>query len=353
MKRTRVWLSIRAQDESGVTLIEIVVAMMVFAIIAVGVAYALTLTVKMTGDARAREAASNLVAQEVDLDRSVGDVFTLVDGDKTVQLNGTTFHIHRDSNWVTSTSADATCGSGGGQLQYKRVNVSVTWDGMSAATPAVRGDSVIAPGTKLNDPTLGTILVSVLGVSGTGNAGVTVTATPSTPANGAVALTDAPDPTDPDGCSYILKVTPGTYDVTISEANNVDIFQAAAPVKTIGVGAGAASSVSFQYDQAGKFTANYVSNYSSGSTLIPNNLDTTFNGGSKSFISTAASNALSRQVSLHPFPSGYQVLAGKYVPRTTTSRFASRSIPQHGQRWPSDGAVGTRPQPSRRSQEAA
>jgi prepilin-type N-terminal cleavage/methylation domain-containing protein len=332
-----------SDNERGVTLVEVVVAMMVFAIIAVGVAYALTSTLLMTGDARAREAAANLVAQEVDLDRSVEDVFTLVDGDTTVMMNGTTFHLHRDTNWVTSAGADANCGSGGGQLQYKRVNISVTWDGMSSVTPAVRGDTVIAPGTKINDPTLGTVLVSVLGASGAGSAGVTVTAAPSSSANGAVALTDVPDPTDTQGCSYVLKVTPGNYDVTVSKPNFVDVTQSPTAVTTVGVAAGAAASVAFQYDLAGQFQANYVSNYTSGSTLIPANLDTTYRSTYGNFTSAATTNALSRTVALHPFTAGYEVFAGKYVAPNLVSAGCLSVDPAAWTTPAADGAVGHTP----------
>ncbi len=89
----------------------------------------------------------------------------------------------------------------------------------------VRTYTVIDPKNRINDPTKGTILVSVLGGSGAGSAGVTVTATPASPANGATALAKAPLPTDAQGCTYILKVTPGNYNVTVSRAGYVDVAQ--------------------------------------------------------------------------------------------------------------------------------
>ncbi|TFD30535.1 type IV pilus modification PilV family protein [Cryobacterium cryoconiti] len=295
------------------------VAMMVFAMIAVSVAYALTLSLSMGSDNRSREAAANLAAQEIDLNRAVEDVFTLVDADKTTTMNGTTFYLHRETNWVTSTSADATCGSGGGQLKFKRVNVSVTWDGMRASTLPVRADTVIAPGTRINDPMLGTILVSVLSASGAGNAGVTVTATPASPAAGAVALTETPDPTDAQGCSYILKVAPGNYNVSVSRANSADVNQKPTPVTFVGVGAGSAASVAFQYDLSGAFTVNYASNAAAGTTQIPTNLDTTFKSTYPLYTPAASNNALSKVFPLHPFTSGYEIFSGKYVAPSASS----------------------------------
>ncbi|TFC20574.1 type IV pilus modification PilV family protein [Cryobacterium glucosi] len=343
MKALRDRITAREGRDQGLTLVEILVAMMVFAIIAVSVAYSLTLALALVNDARAREVAANLAAQELDLDRAAADVFTLVDTDKTLIVNQTTFHLHRDVSWITSTGVDANCGSGGGQLQYKRLNVSVTWDGMRAATNPVRSDTVVAPGSKINDPTLGTILVSVLTASGNGSSGVTVTAIPSVPANGAVAITDVPDPTDAQGCSYVLKVVPGNYDVKISRANSVDVNQAATSTTTVGVAAGAAASVAFQYDLPATFTAKYGVNYTSGSTLIPNNLDTTVRSTYGVYTTSATTNALSRVISLHPFTSGYEPIAGKYVPPAGTAPTCLSPDPA---RWiipAADGAIGHTP----------
>ncbi|WBM81192.1 type II secretion system protein [Cryobacterium breve] len=319
------------------------VAMMVFAIIAVGVAFSLTLALAMGNDARAREVATNLAAQELDLNRAAADVFSLLDSDRDYLVNGTTFHVHRDASWITSTGVDANCGSGGGQLQYKRLNVSVTWDGMRSTTVPVKSDTVVAPGNKINDPTLGTILVSVLAASGTGSAGVTVTATPSTPANGAVAITDVPDPTDAQGCSYVLKVVPGNYDVKISRANSIDVNQGTTSTTTVGVAAGAAASVAFQYDLAGTFSAKYAANYTSGSTLIPNNLDTTVRSTYGVYTTTATTNALSRVISLHPFTSGYEPIAGKYVAPAGTAPSCLSVDPARWTTAAADGAVGHTP----------
>lgn len=343
MKAIRTRLKRTAGLDSGLTLIEIMVAMMVFAMIAVGVAYSMTLILAMGNDARAREVAGNLAAQELDLNRSVDDIFTLVDTDKTFVANGTTFHLHRDANWVTSAGADANCGSGGGQLQYKRLNVSVTWDGMRSTTLPVRADSVVSPGSKINDPTLGTILVSVLSVSGGGSTGVTVTATPATPANGATTITDTPDPTDAQGCSYILKVTPGNYNVTITRTNSVDDKQLSTSTKLVGVAAGAAASVAFQYDLFGTFNANYVSNYTSGSTLIPNNLDTSFHNTYGDYSTAATTNNHSRPFYLHPFTGGYEAMAGEYVDPAGSAPTCLSVYPAAWTTVALDGALGHPP----------
>lgn len=305
-------------DDAGISLIEVLVAMLIFAVIAVGVGYGIVTSLYLSNDARSREVATNLAAEEIDLARSAGDVFSVLDRDTTVLQNGTTFTVRRATDWETSSGADGNCGSGGGQLRYRHVNVTVTWDSMRASTPIVRADSALAPGSRINDPTLGTILVSVLTAAGSGAAGVSISAVPGVVPNGAQALTVAPPATDAQGCSYLLKVKPGTYDVSAVRPNYVDKNQATTSRVTVGVAAGAAASVSFAYDLAGTITANYATNVVTGTTLLPSDLHTTWRSTYAAYTPPHIGVATTRTFRLHPFASGYQVFAGTYVAPTPT-----------------------------------
>jgi prepilin-type N-terminal cleavage/methylation domain-containing protein len=331
--------------DAGITLIEVLIAMMIFAIIAVGVAYGLITALYLGNDARSRETAVNLAAQEIDLARTSSDVFAVLSRDTTVVQNGTTFTVHRATAWETTSGADGNCGSGGGQLRYRRVNVSVTWDSMRATTPAVRADSALAPGSRINDPDLGTILVSVLTASGGGAAGVTISAVPGAIPNGAAALTEAPAATDSAGCSYVLKVKPGTYKVSASRSNFIDKDQAVISTATAGVVAGGATSVSFVYDLAGSITVNYGTNYTSGATLLPTNLSTTFRSTYQDYARVNATNAPAQTFQLHPFSAGYEVLAGTYIAATPTTPGCISVDPTAWATPAADGAIGTRVAP--------
>ena len=209
------------------TLVELVVAMMVFAVVALGVAYSMLSVLSITNDSRSRQVAANLAAQEIDLTRSVADIFSLQDRSTTETVNGTVYTLDRKTDWVTATGIAADCGVGGGTLQYKRINVTVTWPRMVGSNP-VRADTVLAPSSKINDPLLGTILVRVKNAGGTGSANVTVTATPVS-GTGATAITETILPTDAEGCTYVLKVKPGTYTVQISRADSVTEKQQTVP----------------------------------------------------------------------------------------------------------------------------
>lgn len=333
------------RTEAGVTLIEVLIAMMVFGFIAVSVAFGLTTALTMGSDTRSRAVATNLAAQEIDTVRAAGDVFGLVNViDQTTVVNGTTFHLNRTATWETSGSAYAGCGSGGGQLKYKRLNVRVDWDGRRSTTPIVTSATLISPGSRINNPALGSILVSALTGSGAGSAGITVTATPSSPANGAVSITVAPLPTDAQGCSYILRVTPGNYDVVLSRTNYLDEKQTVVSTKSVGVAAGAAASVAFQYDLAGRFAVTYAGNHP-GVTRIPNNMHTTFRSTYGVYTSPATTNSLTRTVPLHPFAAGYQAFAGQYNSPGTSVVGCLSVDPAAWTTVAADGAIGRDPSP--------
>lgn len=333
-----------AAHEAGMTLVEVLVAMVIFAIMSTGVIYSMISVVALTRDSRSIQVASNLAAEEIDLARGVADIFTLLDQAKDVQLNGDTFHVTRTTNWISDPNIDLVCGSGGGALRYKRVDINVTWDNMASPSSAVTSYTVIDPKNRINDPAKGTILVSVRSASGAGASDVTVTATPSSPANGATALTTSPARTDAQGCTYILKVTPGNYDVTIARSDYVDENQKSTPVKTVGVGAGSTSTASFTYDHASDVTSLYADG-TSGSVKIPTNLDTSFLSTYPTLTSAATSNSKQRAFKVFPIPSGYTVLAGKHVAPSDSSAGCEAVDPGA---WPtqvvgSETLVGVRP----------
>jgi len=290
-------------NQDGLTLVEVLIAVVVFAIISTGVAYTIVAVLNITKQSSSREEAANLAAQDIDLDRSIGNLFNLLSDTYTTNVNGTTYTVTRDVEWVTDGSVTAQCGTGGGNLEYKRVNVSVGWTGQLGSTAPVHVDTLINPDTRINDASHGTILVSVKDQTGAGVPGITVTAIPDATPNGATTLTTTPAATDDEGCTYILSVTPGNYDVKISRSGYLDVNQASTVTKVISVTASSTASVSFQYEQAGNLSVNYPA-----LTSIPTNLDT-------SYISTYGTYTTGAPVSpqpLYPFSSGYVVLAGDW-----------------------------------------
>lgn len=299
-------------SDAGITLAEVLVAMLVFGLISTGFIATSITVISVTRDSRSREVAANLAAEEIDLARDTEDLFALLDGDRSVEMNGDRFHVRRTTSWVTNPDQEFSCGgaggvggAAGGQLRYKRVNVEVTWDNMRDGARAVRSDTVINPAARINDPTLGTIIVSVLNGAGTGAQNIQVATSPS--------LSVAIKPTDAQGCTYILKVPPRSYTVSVSKSGFVDATQAASSSQTVSVVAGQSTTVGFQYDQAATYTARLASTAPAGMALrLPSGMKTTFTNtyGIFNRDANAGAGTLTPRFTLHPFAQGYQAYAG-------------------------------------------
>ncbi len=296
--------SLRKDDCIG--LIEVLVALMIFSIIAVGMAYSMISISRLTADSTQRETATNLAAQEIDRIQSLPNAFAVTDDDDNpVVVDGVTYNVARYLSWISTTGASGSCGSGGGNLQYKRVNVEVTWPGQYI-DEAVRADSILAPTTRINDPSYGVILVSVLGIDGDGRSGVTVRVTPES-GGGGVTITDPISNTDADGCTYVLKVSPGKYKIEVEKTGYIDTNQITVPSYTQQVvEAGSTITASFQYDNASSFVLNFAATSNTTSPELPSNIETTYVGGLVNYVKTGTSSPLK----LHPFGSGYQAVAG-------------------------------------------
>lgn len=311
-------------DESGMTLVEVLVSMFIFALVSTGIVYTMLSILQVSRDARARQVAANLAAEEIDLARDTQNLFALLDATRDVPLNDDVFHIQRATQWVSDPNLDFSCGAGGsGSLRYKRVNVTVTWDNMRPGTQPVRSDTVIDPNVRINDPTRGTILVSVLNANGSGVGGVSVSASPSpgsTPAD-----------TDAQGCSYILKATPTNYTVSVSEPGYRDGNQNATASASVGVAAGGSASVGFLYDRAATFTGQIAAGYTPppGVALrLPLSMPVTFWNTYGRYPRSPDSGANTRNQGfvLHPYPSGYQAFAGS-CERAEPGFWAPETVP--------------------------
>lgn len=336
------------RSDEGLSLIEILVAMMVFAIIAIGVAYSLTSSLTMVRDARAREVAANLAAQAIDTARSFEDVFAVHNGaDVTSVVDGITYTVSQKTGWVSG-GASGTCGTGGKPLQYKHVHVTVTWSGMKPSTSDVQSDTLIAPNGRINDPDMGTILVSVTGASGAGKSGVTVVAKASaTTPGGAQAPDPAPLPTDADGCSYVLKVVPGGYDITVSRPGGdfVSEKQLATVTQRVDVKRGESTSADFQFDLASPISSVFASNSAAAGIQFPSDLRASFLSENGVYVpeSTFAVPATKTVVTkLHPYQNGYNVFAGAYVAPGGAAKSCLSPDPAAWSTPNAGGLVGTR-----------
>ncbi len=301
-------MKVRPSDD-GLSLIEVLVAMFIFSMLVVGIGYSLLNILKMTHDSQARETAISLASSELDAVRAIGDPFKVGSpGARTVTVGTNTYTITRTAKWASPDGSVDTCGTGDQPLQYKTVSVTVSWGSMGSG-PVVQTDTALVPTSRINNPTLGTILVSVQDEAGLGVAGVTFTAKSSA---GSLDTT----PTNADGCAFLLGVDPGDYTVKLTSSNYMDITQSANPALVRTVEAGSSGKFSFQYDKRGIYKMSYASNDTDSTRpRIPNNLTTTFfNTNGRYVTDGVAMSSLQGSINLYPAQTGYEIVAGSYVP---------------------------------------
>ncbi|MGO4592872.1 prepilin-type N-terminal cleavage/methylation domain-containing protein [Leifsonia sp. 2TAF2] len=335
----------RDARDRGFTLIEVLVAMMVFGVLSVLVAYLLTTAMTLTRTSRSSEVAANLAAQAIDKARSATDVFTVVSGATTTTVDGTTYTVTRAAGWLTNTGAASDCGTSG-LLQNKTLNVSVTWSGMRSGATPVQASTLLAPAGPINDPSTGTIIIHARGADGSGVGGVPIAVAPDSTVspNTATTVSPAPPATDIDGCSYILKVIPGTYVVTIGAAGDGRIStDQKNPIKlSVPVTAGQSSVIDKQYDSAAtpKLT---LSPGAPANTMFPTNLPVTYLPQGDPYtvqvVKTTVANVTTTSTPLFPFASGYQAFAGTYV-AVGTSGGSPVCLSSNPSKWVIPNATG-------------
>src|SRR4051812_26204520 len=104
----------KAKADDGMSLIEVVVAMMIFALVAAGVAYSTIIVARITDDTGSRQVATNLATTEIDYIRSLQDPFLIKNDKKTVTVGAINYYIVRQVSWVDAAGTDVGCGTGSG-----------------------------------------------------------------------------------------------------------------------------------------------------------------------------------------------------------------------------------------------
>ncbi|HEX2809384.1 MAG TPA: hypothetical protein VHN80_24745, partial [Kineosporiaceae bacterium] len=116
--------------------------------------------------------------------------------------------IKQNANYLASGSTTSVCTSSGSSLAYKLVTVTVTWPNMGSIKP-VRTDTLKAVGVGsdgLDQTSLGTLALLVVGSTGAPQPGVTVTLSPG----GVTRITGD------DGCAVFAAAAAGTYTASTS-----------------------------------------------------------------------------------------------------------------------------------------
>ncbi len=296
-------------DERGFGLIELIIAMSVFTIMIGGITVSLGAGFALARNNRERSVAANLASDEMDDIRQT-DFTKLTAGftTKNVAVDGVTFAVDRNLEWVNTNATTGACDSSTSQPQVMRATVEVSWTNMRAIQP-VRTSTELAPPIGSYSSNLGHIAVKVRNSDAQPSSGVPVSVVNNSLAvNQSLNTTDASSSSP--GCAFFGFLTPATYTVGLNSAGYVDRQGTVNPSKSVGVVAGQIASVAFDYDRAASLALTLVGqNGGTPANAVAVSLGNTgyVPSGWKVFTGTGASRTLSN---LYPYNDGYDAWAG-------------------------------------------
>ncbi|MDP9435376.1 MAG: type II secretion system GspH family protein [Actinomycetota bacterium] len=245
---------LRPHEDDGLTMVETVVAMLVFGLFAAFAARLMVTVTDVTRGNAQRLVAGNLAAQHVEQLRGTG-ALNLPDGRSVAPeqpvVGGTTYTLTRRVRFVASQGGASVCAGSADTLAYKMVTVEVTWPRMGRTRP-VRSDTLrtVGIGKTAADVKKGTLAVEVLKADGTPHSGVTVTVTPGP----LTAVTGA------DGCVVFPNLaTTSTYTAALNAFPFVNRQGAQSTSRTgLSLTAGKVTKVQMSYARRGAIAATPV-----------------------------------------------------------------------------------------------
>lgn len=262
-------LARRAREDSGFTLLELMIALMLLAIIMTSSLYSILQGMKLSRDMQDRVVAANLITGILEKLRSESlqtsgfaniQVTTLTLPSQSV--SGTTYDFTETNEWVNRGSSTSACNSGSNSSLVLRSTVTSTW--------GVTGEFV-SDSTLINPPN-GTL------TAGDGSMGVQVDNSTNGPFTGATVTASDTSLSPPvnqtittgsDGCAYFAQLPPNTtgnaYTLTVSSTGAVDNFEQTTYTKSnITIAAGTPNTQftqvgALQFDRAGTIDWTYSS----------------------------------------------------------------------------------------------
>ena len=313
--------------DSGLSLVEVMISMMILALVLTGLAYGLGQATDLTRNSRDRQTAANLVAQALDRAQGSRDFADLNDSSWDETVNGVTFTLLQtvtEQLGDSESPCDGPAAGASGFLKSKSVTVAASWPAMTVDRP-VTGSTLVDAGVNAYDPDKGNLSVVVNDAVGSPVLGATVEVDQDQ--DGSIDRTGL---TDSNGCAFFFGEDPATYEIVAKKANHVDPNGETNSSQVGGVSAGTTTAVNFELDRQSIITFNLpadapaeVPTTLANSRLLPNGLRTEEGTGTARSLS-----------GIYPFESGYYIWAGQCADADPTGVRATDGVPFHG----SDGS---------------
>jgi prepilin-type N-terminal cleavage/methylation domain-containing protein len=267
-------------DDSGFSLIEVVVAMVVLAVFAGALSVTLLDSLGVSKVSRERVAAGNLAARELEITRNkfassdadalaVAATSSVINGNPLgaagpSYVDGVAYTVQRDVQWLPTGTGVSACDGGALVVSPSlQVFVTVTWPNMRTAQP-VFAETVMTP-LKGQTADLSVSFVAVKVQNADGTPAENVSATAVGPGGTFVHTTDG------SGCVVFQVGLAGTYGVTLNMAGWVDQTGTQLSVKTPIVAAlGTLVTKTMTYDTAASMNVTLASG--AGGYVLPSPL---------------------------------------------------------------------------------
>nr|WP_280637315.1 prepilin-type N-terminal cleavage/methylation domain-containing protein [Nocardioides sp. W7] len=313
-----------ARRDDGMTLIEVVVALGLFLVIAGAVLSLLGSAIRLAKEDRYRMVATSLATRELEITR---DAFTARTGgptsittnqvvnpnplpggaaDRPLVVDDVPYTVTRTAQWAqVGSTAASTCDDGStAELAFLRVRVEVTWPGLGERPP-VSTDTVMTPPKGTYAQNTGHIGVRLLDAEGEPLVGTSVSvAGPSGTTSGVTAA---------DGCAVFAFLPEGSYVISAALAGH--ITRDGTTSKTITVLPGQLVRTVLEYALASRLVVTYqttAGHEPKGATEFPVTLANSALVPSGTTVRRGAVDSSGTQTvdSLWPYPAGYEVWAG-------------------------------------------
>jgi prepilin-type N-terminal cleavage/methylation domain-containing protein len=248
--RLRARFARRLRQESGFTLIEVVVSAALLAVVTAGVYAGIDGPTKLSGQAKARAAAANLAQSDQERMRAMrfADLQNYAPPATTQTVDGVQYTIASRADWVDDSDAANACTVPNNQGDYLKLSSTVSWKGVGNGNPTVVS-SLLAP--PVSD-----------GTNGTGNIVVTLTDQASAPVAGIPVTingrTNATKTTDAQGCAVFTNVLAGNYTVKMNQPTYVDNLNAQSVSMQAALSAGQTVQLQHSYAKAAQVKVNFV-----------------------------------------------------------------------------------------------
>ena len=235
----------RIRDEqSGATLIEVLVSAVLVVMLAVGVLRGLDAANANSGNNKARSVAATLAQQDQERLRAYrAKELSNARETRTRTVAGVPYTVTSRAEWVSDASGTQSCNGSSARADYIKISSTVTWPQMYGARPVSMNSLVATPAGSFGSE--GSLGVQVLNRSGAGVAGVAVEVSGSRNVGGT---------TDAGGCVFFGFLPAGNYTVSFSKPGYVDANGVNQVVRTVGVEDETTQTLPIDYDLAGGMT---------------------------------------------------------------------------------------------------